>query len=129
MSETRTLVEDVQALLEPLGYPVTLGPLLEVQAQSVPIVLGLTPQRLLDDLATGAILASVQIRIRTLAKGGNRLLWDAQDAVYDRMTNSTIPNVVVAWRNSSTPAMNDSSGRSEVFDTYYLRTDRLGQTG
>lgn len=135
MSATAERADAVATLIRSaLGLDVTLGPLLEdPNAQSSAVMVGLTPYPVMRNAETGQDVEGVQVRIRARKNIGNRALWDAQDAVWDLLVGTSngtnIPGVAVAWRNSATPVVPDSAGRNQVFDSYYLRTDRLGQTG
>lgn len=89
---------------------------------------GLTWVPLIDDVTTGDVLAGVQVRIRGDAKGPRRAVLDRQELVFSAMTfeDTVIGGAFIAacWRQTSAPMRPDVQGRPEVFDTYYLRTDR-----
>lgn len=103
--------------------PVVIGPL-----QGNGPCVGLTWVPLIDDPTTGDVLAGVQVRTRGDAKAGAQPLLDRQEDIFSVLTfeDTEIGGVVVAacWRQTSAPMHLDSQGRPEVFDTFYLRTDR-----
>lgn len=103
--------------------PVVFGPL-----QGDGACVGLTWVPLLDDPDSGDVLAGVQVRTRGTAKAGVQPVLDRQEDIFAVLNfeDTQIGGVVVAacWRQTSAPMRPDSQGRPEVFDTYYLRTDR-----
>lgn len=114
-------------LLDNAIDPVVIGPL----QGSGPCV-GLTFVPLVDDMRTGNILCGVQVRIRGDAKAGVQPVMDRQTDILAILCveNTQIGGhlVVTSWRQTSAPLLLDAAGRPEVFDTYYLRTDRLGRS-
>lgn len=107
--------------------PIVLGPL-----QGPGACVGLTLIPLVDDMRTGNILCAVQVRIRGDATLGMQPVMNRQADILDILCveNTQIGGhvVVTSWRQTSAPLTLDASGRPEVFDTYYLRTDRLGRS-
>lgn len=122
----RPLVEGVRNLLLAAGVsPVILGPTVNGPDSAV----WLTPYPLQDDL-DGSVLLGLQIRIRGAATGGAQPVIDRQEHILNTMqqlVNVEIADgvtVVVCWRAVSAPLGPDAAGRPEVFDSYYLRSDR-----
>lgn len=84
----------------------------------------------LEDTLHGDVLLGIQIRIRGGKNAGPKPVLDRSEQILNilqQLTNVEIADgvtVVVCWRNSSTPVVFDSAGRPEIFDSYYLRSDR-----
>lgn len=122
------IVTGVRSLLLAAGHtPVILGPI--VSAPDV--FVGLTPYPLQDTL-TGEVLLGIQVRIRGTKNAGAQPVIDRQEAILNtlqQLTNVQIADgvtIVVCWRELSAPLNFDDAGRPEVFDSYYLRSDRPG---
>lgn len=116
----------VRELLLAAGHtPILLGPTVEAPDACI----GLTPYPLQDDL-TGDVLMGLQVWIRGIKKAGAQAVIDRQEAILNilqQLVNVEIADgvtIVVCWRALSAPINLDSVGRPEVFDSYYLRTDR-----
>lgn len=131
MSRAADLVAGLRAILLTAGVtPVQIGPLTDTPDAAV----GITPYPVTSDAWTGSDLDAVQILIRGSKTAGIKPVLDTQDTVFDTLAalrGTTVGGVPVAvcWRQISAPLSPDASGRPEIRDTYYLRTDRLGVAG
>lgn len=119
--------EGVRQLLLAAGHnPVILG---HPIAETPDSFTGLVPYPIEDSLF-GDVILGVQVRIRGTKNGGAKPVLDRSEAILNvlqQLANTQIADgitVVVCWRNSSTPIVFDSVQRPEVFDSYYLRSDR-----
>lgn len=114
-----------QLLLDNAIAPVVIGSL-----QGNGSCVGLNFLPLIDDPGTGDVLAGMQVRIRGEAKVGVQAVLNRQRDIRailtfeDRQVGGHL--VVNCWRQTSAPARPDDQGRFEVWDTFYLQTDRLG---
>jgi hypothetical protein len=118
----------IRQLLLAAGHgPVILGPLVNAPD----IVVGLAPYPL-EDTLTGEVLLGIQVRIRGTKNGGAQPVIDRQEAILNtlqQLINVEIADgitIAVCWRALSAPLGFDSVDRPEVFDSYYLRSDRPG---
>lgn len=113
--------------------PIVFGPI----TQAADTCIGLTPYPVEDDQQTGDVTTGVQIRMRGSKGSGVQTLWGTQGLILGLLSSLeplTLPNGVVvslARREvaSSAPVGLDGSGRPEILDSYYLRSDRIGLTG
>ncbi len=116
-----------QRLLDNGIEPVVLGPL-----QGSGPGIGLTHIPLVDDDTTGNVLASVQVHFRGDATAGIKPVLDWQRDIRSILSFEATQVgghlVVKSWRQTSAPIAPDAAGRPEGWDTYYLRTDRLGRS-
>lgn len=121
---TRT-AEGIRLLLAQRFDPVILGH----PTNAPDSFTGVVPYPL-EDTLHGDVLLGIQIRIRGAKNAGPKPVLDRSEQILNilqQLTNVQIADgvtVVVCWRNSSTPVVSDSVGRPEVFDSYYLRSDR-----
>lgn len=125
-----SVITGLRALLIEAGHgPVIIGPSADNSPDGVVI---LTPYPLVDDVSSGDVLLGVQVRIRGTAKAGQQPVIDRSESILlilGQLRQTEIADgviVAVCWRNSSAPISRDSTGRPEISDSYYLRTDRLG---
>lgn len=118
--------EGIRQLLIAAGHdPVILG-----HPTSAPdLFTGLVPYPVEDNL-NGDVILGVQARIRGTKNAGPKPVLDRSEQILNvlqQLTNVEIADgvtIVVCWRQASTPVVFDSVQRPEVFDSYYLRTDR-----
>jgi len=121
---TRT-AEGIRLLLAQRFDPVILGH----PTNAPDSFTGVVPYPIEDSLY-GDVILGIQVRIRGGKNMGPKPVLERSEQILNilqQLTNVEIADgitVVVCWRNSSTPIVFDSVQRPEVFDSYYLRTDR-----
>jgi hypothetical protein len=129
---TATLLAGLRTLLLAAGVtPVQMGLFTPANPDACTAII---PYPITDDLETGTVLQAVQVVIRGAATAGVQPVLDTQDnalAVLGNLRDRTVGgiHVTLCWRQTSAPLSPDGSGRPEIRDTYYLRTDRLGYAG
>lgn len=129
MTFTEELCAGIRTVLLGLHPTVVIGLFDENTPDSA---IAIVPIPLDDNNLTGQILASVQVRIRGAASGGVRPVLALQEQALLALQGAhqlTTYTVIETWRQMSAPLSLDGQGRPELFDTYYLRSDRLGRTG
>ena len=125
---TASLLSGLRAILNnAVSYDVVIGHLTDKQSK----VVGLVPYPVQSDAFTGTSIDAVQVLIRGAPNEGLQDSLEVQDQIYNiiaYLENTSIGGVPItlAWRQISAPPRPDGSGRAEIRDSYYLRTDRFG---